>query len=242
MQRDTALVRMQEAVALWSVGQATAAELVSLGCELLVAGFDGMNLAMLAGVHARNADEDVPDLLEAALDDVGLRHYPAGSDAGLEATVSIMASRVLAGRMSPMDLATWAHSTIGHDRLPIAERLVDLDDMYDTLEYIDMTEQDLDNEILAEARRITAICRRQRQLHPPVPDFLMPPRASRLCILVDLVILLRDLIGAVPNRSCQAFSGGTPRANRRPTSNITGGGPFRAGVRPLSTSGECWQA
>ncbi|GGN98524.1 hypothetical protein GCM10010112_91540 [Actinoplanes lobatus] len=156
MERDTALVRMQEAAALWSVGQVTAADLVSLACELLVTGFDGKNLAMLAGVHARNADEEVPDLLQAALEGLGLSYYPAGSNAGLEATVRILASRVLAGRMSPLDLATWAHSNIGHDRLPIAERLVDLDDMYDILDYIDMTEQDLDNEIRAEARRITA--------------------------------------------------------------------------------------
>jgi hypothetical protein len=170
VQRDTAFVRMQEAVALWSVGEVTAADLVSLACELLVAGFDGMNLAMLAGVHARNADEDVPDLLEAALDDVGLRHYPAGSDAGLEAALSVMASRVLAGRMSPMDLATWAHSTIGHDRLPIAERLVDLDDMYDIIDYTDMTERDLDNEIFAEARRIGAIAGDSDSFAGPFPS------------------------------------------------------------------------
>lgn len=157
VERDTALIQMQEAAALWSVGQVTAADLVSLACELLVVGFAGMNLAVLAGVHARNADEEVPDLLEAALNDVRLSHYPAGSDTGLEATIRIMAARVLAGRMSPMDLAAWAHSTVGHDRLPITERLVDLDDMYDILDYSDMTEQDLENEIFAEARRITAI-------------------------------------------------------------------------------------
>lgn len=141
---------------LWSVGQVTAAELVSLACELLVAGFDGLNLAMLAGVHTRNADDEVPELLEAALEDVGLSHCPPDSQAGLEAAVRVMASRVLAGSLDPLDLATWAHSTIGHDRLALAERLVDLDDVYDTIDYTDMTEQDLDNEIRAEVRRIVA--------------------------------------------------------------------------------------
>src|SRR5690349_369985 len=110
---------MQEAAVLWSVGQVTAAELVSLACELLVAGFDGLNLAMLAGVHTRNAEDEVPELLEAALEDVGLSHYPSDSQAGLEAAVRVMASRVLAGALSPMDLATWAHSTIGHARLAL---------------------------------------------------------------------------------------------------------------------------
>lgn len=72
---DEALTGMQEAAALWSVGQVTAAELVDAACELLVAGFDGLNLAVLAGVHVRCADEEVPELLE----DVGLQYYQRGS-------------------------------------------------------------------------------------------------------------------------------------------------------------------
>lgn len=147
---------MQEAATLWSVGQVPAAQIVDLACELLVAGFDGPNLAVLAGVHARNADDEVPELLEAALDDVGLRHRPAGDRAGFEAAVTIMASRVLAGSLTPRDLATWAHTTVGHGRLPLAERLVELDDVYDTLDYTDMTEQEADDEVRAEARRIVA--------------------------------------------------------------------------------------
>ncbi|MGC5054680.1 hypothetical protein ACLQ2S_24875 [Micromonospora sp. DT48] len=145
---------MHEAAALWSVGQVTAAELVDAACDLLVAGFDGLNLATLAGVHTRHADEEVPELLEAALKDVGLSYHPRGSHAGQEAAITIMASRVLAGLLPPLDLAVWAHSTIGHYRLALAERLVELDDVYDTLEYTDMTEQDINDEILAEARRI----------------------------------------------------------------------------------------
>jgi hypothetical protein len=34
---------------------------------------------MLAGVHARNAEEEVPELLEPALRDVGLDYYPRNS-------------------------------------------------------------------------------------------------------------------------------------------------------------------
>ncbi|AYF31009.1 hypothetical protein CSH63_26920 [Micromonospora tulbaghiae] len=123
----------------------------------MVAGFDELNLATLASVHARHADEEVPELLEAAPKDVGLSHYPRGSHAGQEAAVTIMASRVLAGLLSPLDLAVWAHSIIGHDKLPVAERLVELDDVYDTLEYTDMTEQDVNDEILVEARRIVGM-------------------------------------------------------------------------------------
>jgi hypothetical protein len=85
---------------------------------------------------------------------VGLRYYTHGGDAGLEAAVRVMASRVLAGTLLPMDLAVWAHAAIGHDKLPLAEHLVELDDVYDAVEYADMTEQDVNEEVLAEARRI----------------------------------------------------------------------------------------
>ncbi len=154
VERDEVLTRMHEAATFWSVGHVTAAELIDVACDLLVAGFDGLNLAMLAGVLVRHADEEVPELLEAALKDVGLTYHPRGSHAGQEAAVRVMASRALTGRLPALDLVAWAHSTIGHDRLALAERLVELDDVYDTLEYTDMTEQDVNDEILAEARRI----------------------------------------------------------------------------------------
>ena len=145
MDSDTALGRMQVAAALWSVGQVSAAEMVDLACELLVTGFDGFNLAMLAGVHARHADEDVPELLEAALADVGLSYYARDSHTGQEAAVRVVAARVLAGLVPPRDLARWAHLTIGHGGVALAERLVELDDVYDVVHYVDTTEHDVDS-------------------------------------------------------------------------------------------------
>ncbi|MEU4482481.1 hypothetical protein AB0F68_31125 [Micromonospora sp. NPDC023966] len=178
MERDEALARMQEAAVLWSVCQGMAAQLVDAACELLVAGLDGLNLAMLAGVHVRHADEEVPDMLEAALTEAGLSYYPPGSRAGQEAAVRVMASRAVAGLLPPLDLAAWAHSTIGHDTLALAERLVELDDVYDTLEYTDLTEKDVSDEILAEARRIvgTAGTTVDRECVPTGPHG-MPPAA-----------------------------------------------------------------
>jgi hypothetical protein len=61
-----ALDNARDAAALWSVGYVRAAELVDAACDLLVTGHDGPTLAMLAGVHVRHADQEVPDLLEAA--------------------------------------------------------------------------------------------------------------------------------------------------------------------------------
>jgi hypothetical protein len=69
---------MQEAAALWSLGQARAHELIDAACGLLGVGLDGSNLAILAGVHRRHADAEVPDLLEAALKDMGLGEIRPG--------------------------------------------------------------------------------------------------------------------------------------------------------------------
>jgi len=109
---------------------------------------------MLAAVPFRHADDEVPAVLEAALTNLGLMYYERGSRAGEEAAVRAFAARVLAGTMSPTSLVRWAHSKIGHGRLDLAERLVELDDVYDTAEYAELAAGELDAEVIAEARRI----------------------------------------------------------------------------------------
>jgi len=44
--------------------------------------------------------------------------------------------------------------TIGHGGVALAERLVELDDVYDVVHYVDTTEHDVDDLIRIEARRI----------------------------------------------------------------------------------------
>ncbi|WP_097322941.1 hypothetical protein [Paractinoplanes atraurantiacus] len=154
MEPAEAADRARDAAALWSVGYVTSAELVEAACDLLVTGHDGTTLAMLAGVRSRDADMEVPELLEAALSDVGLVYYPPGSRAGAEAAVKTLARRVLTGAMEPSALTVWAYQTFGPGTLELADRLVELDDAYDFVEFSDTTEQDLDAEVIAEARRI----------------------------------------------------------------------------------------
>ncbi|MEV1121101.1 hypothetical protein AB0I91_39115 [Actinosynnema sp. NPDC049800] len=151
------LSTMRDAVALWNVDQGSAADVVRAACDLLVAGLDGPALCTLAAVSSHHAGEDVPRLLEAALADVGLEHHPKGSAAAGEAVLKAMASRVLSGVLAPRALAEWAHSTFGHETLPSAERLAELDDAYDLSGYPPgLTFEQLDTEITAEARRIVA--------------------------------------------------------------------------------------
>jgi hypothetical protein len=68
--------------------------------------------------------------------------------------VKAFSARVLAGAATPRELTFWAHHAIGHDQLPLAERLVELDDVYDCAEYGDQTVEEIDADVLAEARRI----------------------------------------------------------------------------------------
>jgi hypothetical protein len=146
---------MRDAVALWYVDQGSAADIVRAACDLLVAGLDGPGLCMLAAVSIRHADENVPRRLEAALQDVGLEYHPKSAAAANEAALKAMASRVLSGVLAPRALAEWTHSTFGHETIQLAERLAELDDAYDVLEYYPgQTVEQLDAEVTAEAQRI----------------------------------------------------------------------------------------
>ncbi|WP_424857709.1 hypothetical protein [Streptomyces sp. SAI-170] len=70
-----------------------------------------------------------------------------------EAAVRALARRVLAGRLTPRELALRIHRRSGH-QLPLAERLAELDDEYDIVEYGNRTLAHLDAEVTAEARRL----------------------------------------------------------------------------------------
>lgn len=76
------------------------------------------------------------------------------STAGAEAAVRTLAARAVAGTLPPRELTVWAHSRFGHGKLALAEKLVDLDDVYDCVEYSNVTDAEVDADVVAEARRI----------------------------------------------------------------------------------------
>ncbi|GGO10902.1 hypothetical protein [Micromonospora parathelypteridis] len=151
-----ALARLQDATTLWSIRHGTAAEVIEAVCDCLVAGVDSPSLRILAGVSPSASSHELLQWLEPTLDELGLTFFPEGSQEGKDAAVRIMATKLLAGTLSPRELARWAHSVIGHDGTPLAEELVMLDDIYDMLEFCEETEADIDARVLAEARRLTA--------------------------------------------------------------------------------------
>ncbi|MFE3907325.1 hypothetical protein ACFXPY_45700 [Streptomyces sp. NPDC059153] len=114
----------------------------------------------MAACTRAEADYDVPDLLPPALDELGLTYHPAGSVAGQEAAARALAARMLAGELTPRELAFRIHHRFGHE-LPLVERLANLDDDYDVIEYGDRTRAQVDADVTTEALRLAQ--------HPRVP-------------------------------------------------------------------------
>ncbi|MFE7568968.1 hypothetical protein ACFU76_18725 [Streptomyces sp. NPDC057539] len=151
---EAAALALQDHAALWSMEEIPATDVVTCACNALVAGLDSPALRMLAACTRAEADYDVPDLLPPALDELGLTFNSVGSVAGQEAAARALAARLLAGELTPRELVFRIHQRFGHE-LPLAERLANLDDEYDILEYGDRTSAQVDADVLAEALRLT---------------------------------------------------------------------------------------
>ncbi|MFI6093157.1 hypothetical protein [Streptomyces sp. NPDC051218] len=156
---EAAMTALQDHAALWSMGEIRASDVVDVACDALVAGLDTPGLRILAACTRAEADYDVHDLLPAALDELGLTFHPVGS-AGQEAATRAFARRMLAGELTPREFTFRIHERHGHE-LTLTERLAELDDEYDILDYGDRTVDQVDAEVTAEARRLAA--------HPTVP-------------------------------------------------------------------------
>ncbi|MEU5256300.1 hypothetical protein [Streptomyces longwoodensis] len=128
--------------------------------DALVAGLDSPDLRILAACTRAEAHYDVPDLLSPALDEPGLAFHPAGSVAGQEAAARALAARMLAGELTPRELAFMTHQRFGHE-LPLAKRLPNLDDGYNVVEHGDRRQAQVDADVMAGALRLAQ--------HPRVP-------------------------------------------------------------------------
>ncbi|MFC6599064.1 hypothetical protein [Kitasatospora paranensis] len=145
---------LQDHAVLWSIGEVRASDVVSAACDALVAGLDSPGLRALAACTRAEADYDVPEILPSALDELGLTFYPVGSIPGQEAAARALAGQMLAGELTPRELAFRVHQRFGHE-LPLAERLAELDDEYDMLDYGGgRAPSEVDAEVATEARRL----------------------------------------------------------------------------------------
>jgi hypothetical protein len=161
---NLALAAMRDVVVFWNVGERSVADIIYAACDLLVAGIDGPALRELAAVPIDEIESEdslrLEHLLEfgvplsAALDELGLSFPPRYSDAAECEALSAMAARAVAGTITPAVLADWAHTTFSHDGA--GGRLSFLHDDYTLLDYNGNTTEDVDAEVMAEARRIVA--------------------------------------------------------------------------------------
>lgn len=137
--QEVALSALRDTVALWYVNRA---------------GADGLSLCLLAGASIRHADEEVPELLEAALLEVGLAYHWQGTEAATEAGIRVMASRVLSGVLAPRAFAAWVLATFGSHTLDVVKPLKNLGWAYEF--HPDEAADELDADVMAEAARIVA--------------------------------------------------------------------------------------
>ncbi|MFB7288674.1 hypothetical protein [Actinacidiphila glaucinigra] len=150
---EAAARRLQDQAALWSLGAISSNDVVREACDALVAGLDGPALRRLAACTRREADYDVPEILPAALEELGLTFYALGSQGAEEAAARALAAAMLAGQMTPRALASQIHQRFGHE-LPLVEDLALLDDEYDVLDYSGRTVAEVDAEVVTEAKRV----------------------------------------------------------------------------------------
>ena len=78
---------------------------------------------------------------------------PLDQVTGQEAAVRALAAQAVSGSLAPRELAAAIHRHFGHG-LPLTQRLAALDDEYDLGEYATMTHEQIDQEVIAEARRL----------------------------------------------------------------------------------------
>ncbi|RZQ64203.1 hypothetical protein EWH70_09450 [Amycolatopsis suaedae] len=110
-------------------------------------------MSMVAALDRAEAHDGLPELLPTALREVGLPSCDRGSIAAEETALRIVAAAALTGEVTPRDLTTWVHQRHGHF-LKLAEELARLDDAYEYTEFTAQTREEIDADVLAEARRI----------------------------------------------------------------------------------------
>ncbi|GAA5038208.1 hypothetical protein [Actinopolymorpha pittospori] len=131
MTPQEAFSKLNDAAVLWAVGYGGAADVIRAACDALVAGIDGSELEILAGVPHRRAEEEVRDVLPAVVRELGLPDYLENGDDADVAALRVLASRTVAGELEPRELAAWTNRAY---HLPVTQMLADFWGEYECLE------------------------------------------------------------------------------------------------------------
>jgi hypothetical protein len=138
-----------DAFSIWRLSPGTVDAVIDAATDCLVAGIDSPRLRELAGASPRESQFVLQPLIEETLDELGMQH--ARSTNTQQAALTAMLHRLQDGRVTQRDLARWAHTHIGHGGDARCQLFVDLDDMYDTVDYGPYSTDDLDRWVTEEA-------------------------------------------------------------------------------------------
>ena len=97
---------------------------------------------------------EVPELLPKAMRELGLPFFARGMTEGHLPAARALAREFTTGAVSARALAARMHRVFGHGAHALIEPLVALDDVYDTLEYADEDEADVERQGLEAAERL----------------------------------------------------------------------------------------
>lgn len=146
---EAAAQEFVDAVSLWRLEPSRLGEVIDAATDALVAGLDSPSLRELAGASPRESRFVLDPLIRATIDELGL---VAVRDLTLQkAALLAMLRRLRAGRVSPREVAAWAHQCIGHDGDEECQPFVDFDDVYDTEEHLNIDEPAIDHMLREEA-------------------------------------------------------------------------------------------
>ncbi|WP_019136017.1 hypothetical protein [Cellulomonas massiliensis] len=108
-----ARVVLEDALAVWWVARGDAAgDVVDAATAALVAGLDSPALRELAGMPRRSPRSELLPVVEAAVDELGLRATSGGAEV---AAMAVMARRFLTGTLDRRSLLLWAAEHIGEE-------------------------------------------------------------------------------------------------------------------------------
>ncbi|KUM40220.1 hypothetical protein [Arthrobacter sp. EpRS71] len=128
---SSAAIDLISARALWVIRQDAATTAISAATEALVEGHDGQGLRELAGASPHINVFELRDLIDDALNELGLAAVEMTGDEAKLFAAHFYARRAIEGNLRIRELTSWAHRVVGHEGHPIAQELVDLDDAYD---------------------------------------------------------------------------------------------------------------
>jgi hypothetical protein len=152
--RSSSLDDLVETLLWWSVDHASSTVVVHDAAQAAAEDDVPEWVIALACLPADASAHDIEDVLDRGCPELAFPVVPRGNPEAVLAAALAMIRRFAAGRLAERDLARWTHDVIGHGRSKELERLVSLDDVYDTVKYSGDTIESVDAEVRAEADRL----------------------------------------------------------------------------------------